>query len=155
MAASLLSKNLRLLIHGVLKPLGFVRSASTWHLDTPDAVGVINLQRSMWSASYYINVGIYVKALGNLTQPKEYDCHYTGRIEDFMLIPGFRGEFKFDDNAIDLGEAEAAVITGTIRAIAPIVRTLTSLDNLRFLALSKPHLIRHKELLELLKVPTE
>lgn len=155
MAASVLSKNLRLLIDGVLKPLGFVRSSSTWHLDTPDAVGVINLQRSMWGASYYINVGIYVKALGTLTQPKEYDCHYRGSIENFLLIPGFKGELRFDDDTIDLGEAEAAVITGMIRAIAPIVRTLTLIDSLRFFALSNPLLIWRKELRELLKIPTE
>lgn len=69
----------------ILKPLlkdnGFKKSATTWHKITDDIIFVLNLQGSQWGPEYYINLGVYLKALGSELKPKEYSCHIRRRIE--------------------------------------------------------------------------
>lgn len=43
-------------------------------------VFIFNIQGSLYGPEYYINVGIYIKALGDLGQPYEYDCHIRARL---------------------------------------------------------------------------
>jgi hypothetical protein len=49
-------------------------------------VQVVNLQRSSWSPLYYLNVGLWLLALGDNDHPKEHQCHVRARLED--LLPG-------------------------------------------------------------------
>ena len=64
------------------KDQGFTKKGATWHLGTPEAIHVFNIQTSQWSESYMFNVGIYLRALGSLVTPLEYDCHIRTRIPD-------------------------------------------------------------------------
>ena len=64
------------------KEQGFEKKNATWHLGTPEAVHVFNVQTSQWSESYYFNVGVYFRALGPLDSPAEWQCHIRDRIPD-------------------------------------------------------------------------
>jgi len=57
---------------------------ATWFLDEGDFIRVFNIQGSQWSKCFYLNLGIYVKALGDIEKPKEYDCHFRARLGDFV-----------------------------------------------------------------------
>lgn len=78
-----------------LKPLfkaeGFKKSKSNWYKLTNDLIFVFNVQASLYSEEYYINVGIYIKALGNESTPPEFRCHIRSRIND---IKPFEEIFK-------------------------------------------------------------
>ncbi len=64
-----------------LKRLGFKKKGRTWHRTSEDVVEVFNIQGSSWSKDdYYLNLGIYLKALGKETLPPEYNCHIRERI---------------------------------------------------------------------------
>lgn len=66
----------------VLKEQGFRKTRTTWRKSTDDLVFVLNDQGSQWSTEdYYINVAIYIKALGTEQNPTEYRCHIRDRID--------------------------------------------------------------------------
>jgi hypothetical protein len=64
----------------LLKPLGFKKRGATWHRGTPDAIWTINVQGSQWGGEYYLNVGTYLRALGDEVAPPEFRCHVRARI---------------------------------------------------------------------------
>lgn len=64
------------------KEHGFTKKDATWHLGTPEAIHVFNVQTSQFSESYYFNAGIYFRPLGPLTTPAEPHCHIRTRIPD-------------------------------------------------------------------------
>lgn len=63
------------------KEAGFISKGQSWYLNGKDAVIVTNLQKSNWSNSYYINVGVWLKALGDLVFPQYNNCHLGFRAE--------------------------------------------------------------------------
>ena len=74
-----------------LKPLlkreGFKKSKTTWRKTTVDLISILNIQGSQWSEEdYYINVAIYIKALGEEVNPPEYRCHIRSRIENEVYV---------------------------------------------------------------------
>jgi len=67
-----------------LEKAGFVKRGQTWYLDGKDVLIAINLQKSNWSELYYVNIGFWLKGLGEATFPEFYDCHLHYRIHDFF-----------------------------------------------------------------------
>jgi hypothetical protein len=63
------------------KIAGFKKLSSNWFKETKDTVLVFNVQSSQWGLEYYINLGIYIKALGDELKPPVYRCHIQCRIE--------------------------------------------------------------------------
>jgi len=87
------AKDLEKLLTSLLRPLGFRRERRNWRLDLPEMIQVVNLQRSQWSNSFYLNIGVFVKALQNEpdpvhnpAKPSDVDCHFQARLGD--LFPG-------------------------------------------------------------------
>ncbi len=72
----------------LLKKAGFTRRSLSWYLEGKDTIVVVNLQRSDWSKFYYINIGIWLKALGDEQFPKHQRCHLDWRVE--RLFPDER-----------------------------------------------------------------
>lgn len=64
-----------------LKALGFKKKARTWTRETPDAFQVVDLQKSAFGEQVYVNVAVYLKALGDETSPPEHRCHIRARLE--------------------------------------------------------------------------
>jgi len=69
-------------LHEVLKQAGFKKKASTWRRELDNVIQVVNLQRSQYSFSYFLNLGVFIKKLDETNlAPQEYECHYRKRIE--------------------------------------------------------------------------
>jgi Domain of unknown function (DUF4304) len=64
-----------------LKQLGFKKKARTWWRTSGDAVQVINLQKSPYGPGVYVNIGVYVRSLGDEEFPPESRCHISARLE--------------------------------------------------------------------------
>lgn len=72
----------RILVEAIGKPLkaaGFKKKANTWFLNNDETIAVLNLQRSSYGPQYYINVGLWLKPLGEVDIPKEHHCHIRCR----------------------------------------------------------------------------
>jgi len=63
-----------------LKSHGFKKKDATWHRLQNGFIQTINVQGSQWGKSFYLNLGIYITALGNEIAPPEYHCHIRNRV---------------------------------------------------------------------------
>jgi hypothetical protein len=65
-----------------LKRRGFKKKDATWHRVQGGFIQTFNVQGSQWSKSFYLNLGLYISALGEKTTPPEYHCHIRNRVGD-------------------------------------------------------------------------
>jgi hypothetical protein len=115
-----------------LKAAGFTKRGDSWYLDTADAVQVVNLQKSTRGDQHYINLAIWVKALGDNPHPREHEGHVRIRLTS---LPGVdRGALEQALNleiaATDLDAKAKVVEEGLIRHALPFLRSLGTLDGL-------------------------
>jgi hypothetical protein len=75
----------------IFKAKEFRKTGATWHRDADRLVQVFNIQKSQWGDQFYLNVGIYLRDLGNESRPTEYRCHVRCRAE------GLLGDGEFPD----------------------------------------------------------
>lgn len=64
-----------------LEVAGFVKKGQSWYFDGKDAIVVVNLQKYNFDELYFINMGIWLKALGENAFPQENLCHIYLRAE--------------------------------------------------------------------------
>ena len=64
-----------------LKAAGFKKAGSTWRRDSRDGVHVVNAQASQWGPDFFINLGFYIRTLGNEQAPLENHCQVRARLE--------------------------------------------------------------------------
>lgn len=74
----------------VLVQEGFVKVKKTWRFDGSESILVVNLQKSDWSNQYYVNLGVYFKAIGKSASPGSHECHVCRRLDalsDWGKVP--------------------------------------------------------------------
>jgi hypothetical protein len=111
---------IKLALERSLPSEGFKRKGSDWYLDTKESIVVVNLQKSNYGQQYYINIGIWLKALGDSRYPPEHKCHVTIRAGD--LSEEFSEEFSSKPSLLDL---ERTVMANDVRIeqLERLVRT--------------------------------
>ena len=68
-----------------LKRHGFRKNRTTWRKDFGEVIAVLNVQTSQWdNDDYFINLGVYLKCLGDNESPTEFKCHVRTRLEHEM-----------------------------------------------------------------------
>jgi hypothetical protein len=63
---------------------GYLKKGQSWYLDGKDALIVTNLQKCDWGNSYSMNMGIWIKALGEVSYPQYNHCHMYYGVEVFF-----------------------------------------------------------------------
>jgi hypothetical protein len=64
-----------------LKALGFKKKSRTWWRHGDETIQVLNLQKSEFGERLYVNLGVYVRALGEEESPPERRCQVQVRLE--------------------------------------------------------------------------
>jgi hypothetical protein len=64
-----------------LETANFTKKGQSWYLNSNDVIIVVNLQKNDWADEYFINIGIWLKALGDVSFPSENNCHLSHRVE--------------------------------------------------------------------------
>ena len=98
-------------IHEVVAAEGFTRDGTTWNYDGEETILVVNLQGSRWGKNSYINLAVWVKALGRSKAPKEHVCHIRTRLSGEKL------EGALDEEDPSLSDEER------LRTISSAVKT--------------------------------
>lgn len=75
----LTTQNLNNAMHAELKPHGFQRKGSTWYMSSETVIAVLNLQRSQYNATYFLNLGFWLQQIEHIDYPREYQCHVRTR----------------------------------------------------------------------------
>jgi hypothetical protein len=82
MSVELSAEDYKRTLAPLLSAHGFKRSSATWRRDQGESIAVLNVQKSSWGGgTYYVNVGVYFRALGPEAAPTENRCHVRTRLE--------------------------------------------------------------------------
>ena len=71
-------------IRSDLKAEGFRKHGATWRKTFPQTILVLNIQKSQWGPQFYINLGVYLSALGPNAKPPEHRCHLRTRLSPLV-----------------------------------------------------------------------
>lgn len=117
-----------------LKDAGFKKKrADTWYFTSEDAISVLNLQKSDYGAKYYVNVAVWLKALGDAEAPAEHHCHIRLRWKE--LIPEDEEELAalldLESRSISDGERIGRIQHLLRTYIIPFLQTAQSVERLR------------------------
>jgi len=73
----------------VAKDAGMVKRSGSWYARGDETILVLNLQKSNYSASYYLNVAVWLLAVESADFPKENKCHIRTRMTQLVDDPGY------------------------------------------------------------------
>jgi len=73
-------KDIKKALGEVFQEVGFLHKGQSWFLTGSDSIVVINLQKSDFDKKYYINIGVWLKRFGDVSFPKENQCHIQTRL---------------------------------------------------------------------------
>ncbi|WP_426210634.1 DUF4304 domain-containing protein [Massilia sp. TWP1-3-3] len=110
-----------------LKALGFRKQGQTWWLSNIETIGVINIQKSSFGPGVYINLGVYVKQLGQEERPPEYRCHVRARLEQ-IASDRFWNEIV---SAESIAPPSASLIEAILGDGVAWLEQLSTLDGIR------------------------
>lgn len=117
----------------VLKNAGFRRKGNNWFWETEDAVVVVNLQKSNFGEQYYVNLAVWLRALGDASEPKEQLCHVRLRSTALDAERQKYWEDKVFNLEYPLPDEERDALSRSFMEsnALPFLRAAASLDGLR------------------------
>jgi hypothetical protein len=122
---------LKLALEESLVPAGFARNGDTWYRSATETVQVVNLQKSAWGEQYYLNVGLWFRALGEQAHPKEQHCHVRTRVED-LLADGSRTKDLLDLDVEMADVVRKEQFAGLVRSqLLPFFDECRTIDGVR------------------------
>jgi hypothetical protein len=114
------------------KAAGMTKHSGSWYRISDDMITVLNLQKSQYSLSYYVNVGWWLRALGDAKFPKEHELHVRIRLD--ALLPNRAEEVKalldMERPVENRSEGLQELLQSELR---PILENTDSVDGLRVL----------------------
>lgn len=87
-----------------MKALGLAKKGSTWYLRRDETILVVELQKSNYGVTYFINVAVWLRSLGDSQFPKEQVCHIRTRLGELVADPDRL--YRLLDLEYPIGESE-------------------------------------------------
>lgn len=111
----------------VLGDSGFKRKGQSWYLHGSDCIVVLNLQKDDFSDLYYVNFGVWLRALGSEQYPPAHKCHLVCRLEELFVD---RREMIFDACTINPDNSDLlGLLTFLENEFVPFAKTcLTTME---------------------------
>jgi len=113
---------------------GFEKHSGSWYRRTDEVILVLNLQKSQYSPSYYLNQGFWLRVLGDERFPKEEKCHIRVRLGS--LLPHIAKDLEqLLDLRYEMPEEERfeSLIALLRERLLPIIDLGSTLQGLRHL----------------------
>lgn len=127
-----ISVTIKKAITAELRPLGFIRKGSTWRLRKKDVIAVLNLQKSNYDYTYYLNVGFWLQQFEEMKDPRPELCHVCTRAE--CLCPErsayIDNLFMNFESCDDANDRVADIRRCLHESIAPILVECTTIPKL-------------------------
>ena len=121
-----------------LRPVGFVKKGATWYLRKQDVIAVLNLQKSNYDSTHFLNLGFWLREIDDVQNPKDEQCHVRTRAEEIWPTetPNI-AELLTIDATCDDAERLAAIRSFTREKVLPLLLAGTTIPGL--LALLENH----------------
>lgn len=71
-------------VDGWGKASGFEKRSGSWYRTSEEVISVLNLQKSQYGPSYYLNQAFWLRELGDERYPKENKCHIRLRLGSLL-----------------------------------------------------------------------
>jgi hypothetical protein len=113
-----------------LEKAGFKRKGQSWYLNGRDAMVGLNLQKSDWWDSYFINIVIRLREVGETTSDSNSVTHLSHGVE--TLFPS-RLEIIRKGTSLDTGDFQSLANLSTFlqHELIPFLQSCTLIENLR------------------------
>src|SRR5690606_32295526 len=69
------------LIDGFARSHGYSKRSGSWFRRQDETIAVLDLQRSDFAHTYYVNVALWLLPLGDVRAPQEHTCHVRTRAD--------------------------------------------------------------------------
>ncbi len=126
------------LLRGPLKSRGFTKARLAWHRQLEEVVHVLSFQRSAWGGdNYYVNVGVYLRDLGDEPRPAENRCHVRARVESMPNALSYAYALDFEEQ-LEQRVREEALLSLIMKAAVPWFESMTDARQVRARVVSDP-----------------
>ena len=128
-------KTVETLVGKALATRGFKKKGTTWYREALGVLQVVNLQKSSWGASFYLNLAFVPEGMSveGMPRPKEYKCPIRIRLDSAYpdkeaLIEGL---LRYEDVEMS-DEQRTAGIEGMFHdMVLPFMDRLQTVDDLK------------------------
>ncbi len=122
---------IRTIVDRELRSAGYQRLGSRWYKSKPEVAVVIDVQRSVYDAQHFINIGFWIKDLGLFDKPRTEQCHIKLRASSLPLADDEDfGKLLNLDEEMDEGERERRWSNFVRNAILPFCDDNLSVEGL-------------------------
>lgn len=115
-----------------MKSAGFSKKSGSWYRVSDEVITVVELQKSQYGLQYYVNVALWLRALGEANAPKEQACHVRTRLSRLV---GSAEDWLSSLLDLDAGVLDASrrdeLSTFLSVHLGPVLEVVDSLDGLR------------------------
>jgi Domain of unknown function (DUF4304) len=114
------------------KRIGMEKQSGIWYRTTGEIIQALNLQKSQYGPLYYINIGLWLQALGPAKFPREQTWHVTIRL-DTLLADRAEDYGSILDLRSDLADSERALRLKDLlnSTLLPLLQESSSIDGMR------------------------
>jgi hypothetical protein len=116
-----------------MKENEFQKKGDSWYFENNDCIFVVNIQKSNWGGQNYINLGILLKELDKIPEPKEYQCHIRVRLDQIMRKTAFdfNKVLDLENNTISSEDRSDIIKTAFKEQILPFFKKMESLNEIK------------------------
>lgn len=115
-----------------MKSQDFFKKGGSWYRVSDDVITVVDLQKSQYAVKYYLNVALWLRALGEVKAPKEQTCHVRTRLSRLVGSEEDRLSTLLDlDTEMVDSERREELSTFFRVHLGPLLEVVASLDGLR------------------------
>jgi hypothetical protein len=116
-----------------LRKAGYKVRTNTWCKPCQDTLLVVNLQKSQFGDVHYINLGVWVRLLGENEAPKEYQCHIRQRATSLRTekAKALERALNFVDTEMSPEERETLIAECMRTEAIPFLESLATLEGIQ------------------------
>jgi hypothetical protein len=110
---------------------GFTKKAGSWYRRQPETIALLQAQKSQWGRQYYLNVALWLLALGEAEHPKENQCHVRTRLARLLAADeaaALERLLDLDKEAVDREGELGELLRGRL---LPLLDATGTLEDLR------------------------
>lgn len=114
------------------KSAGMVKHSGSWYRTGGEVIPVVNLQKSQYGPSYYINVGFWLQAVEEAKFPPDRLCHILIRLDSLLADREEDVKALLDfDSGILAGERGQRLLDLLESRLKPVLEEGSSVEGLR------------------------
>jgi hypothetical protein len=120
------------IVDNALTRFEFHRHKRTWYRTNEDTHTLVDLQKSQWGGQYYVNLGVYIRSLGENPFPQEFQCHIRGRLTAISGLDSQEIERALDLERSDFSpERRQAVVRPALETAVAFLDARSAIPQLR------------------------